>query len=111
MVKIINKQPITLAEMKAEIDKMKTKDELNFRVGRVEAYLNEVMKLRPEKANELKERLKEMNIPRLKDEHIVVLVNLLPTTVEEASSYLDQYPLTLSKENLKKIVDLIKEYC
>lgn len=107
---ILNEEPITMAEVKEEITKIRKKsDELNFRAERTEEYLNQFVELGPKKSKELKEKLTELNIPRLKAEHIIKIVDLAPTTADEIKSILSGYTLTVTNENLKKIAEAVKE--
>ena len=111
MVDIISKEPLTSAELKQELNKMKKRDgELNFRAAKVETYINEILQLKPKEALALKKELQELNIPRLKDNHITKLVDTLPQSPEEVASVLDGYPITINKENLKKISETILKY-
>ncbi|MDK2850089.1 MAG: DNA-directed polymerase subunit [Candidatus Woesearchaeota archaeon] len=111
MVEIIKKEPITSAELRKEIDNLKKRDkELNFRAGKVEEYLNETLQIKPEDAIKLKEELISLEIPRLREIHIVKLVDTLPSKPEEVESVLEAYPITISKDNLKKISEVISKY-
>ena len=49
-------------------------------------------------------------MPRLKAEHIVKILDILPTTEDHLKLILQGYILTISQANMKKIVDLVKEY-
>jgi len=108
---IISEKPITMAEVKGQIAKIKKRDkELNFRSSRTEEYLNVFVKLENKKAEELKKKLAKLGVPRLGDEHIVKITDILPKTVDELKILIQGYPLTITKENMKKIVDAVKEF-
>lgn len=106
---ILEETPITMTELKEEINNIKKRDkELNFRAQRVEEYLKEFAKF--EKTKELNRKLLELNIPRLKNVHIVKIMDILPTTVNDLKVVLTGYPLSINSQNLKKIVDTINEF-
>lgn len=108
---IISENPITMAELKERLVEIKKRDkELNLKSGRTEEYLNQFVSLKPKKAEELKEKLTKLDIPRLKEAHIVKIVDLLPSTVDDLKLILQGYTLTVSKDNFKKIVDVVKEF-
>jgi DNA-directed RNA polymerase subunit F len=108
---IIKEMPITMAELKEEIEKIKKKSEkLNFRAEKTEEYLGQFTLLDIKKSQELKEKLEKMNIPRLKEEHITKIVDLMPTSAEEIKSILHAYTVTVTNDNLKKIAECIKEF-
>ena len=108
---IISEKPVTITELKQEIDKIKKRDkELNFRVGKTEEYLSHFMTLSKEKEDELIKKLEKLNIPRLKDIHITKIVDIVPKTVDELKIILQGYTITVNNDNIKKIVDIIKEF-
>jgi len=108
---IISEKPITLTELKQEIDKIKKRDkELNFRVGKTEEYLSHFITLSKAKEEELIKKLEKLNVPRLRDIHITKIVDILPKTVDELKIILQGYTLTVNNDNLKKIVDALKDF-
>lgn len=110
-VTILNEQPMSMAEVKDELGKiMKKKEELNFRANKTYDYLKEFSKLSNAKAKELREKIEALNIPRLKDEHIVKIVDTMPKAAEEVKVLLSGYTITISQDNAKKIADVVTEY-
>ncbi len=108
---VISETPITMAELKEGVAKIKKRDpEPSFRVTRTEEYLQAFEILTIKKAAELSEKLAKLSIPRLRDMHINKIIDLLPTDVNDLKSILQGYTITVSNENLKKIVDTVKEY-
>lgn len=108
---LIKETPITIVELKEHLKTIKKRDEeLNFRAGKTEDYLNNFVTIKPKEAKELIKKLKELNIPRLKEEHIAKIIDLLPDHPEEVKSTLQGYTITVTKENLKKIADVVSEY-
>ena len=100
---ILNEMPITIAEIKSKNEKIKKRDvELGFRTSRTEEYLNHfVLK----DSLKLQETLKKLDIARLKDEQIVKIADLMPKTVDDLKVILQAYTVTITKENMKKIID------
>lgn len=108
---IVGKEPMSLAELKNVLSNIHKRDgEPNFRVGKTIDYLNHFKPLSKTAAAELAKKLVDADIPRLKDEHIVKIVDLLPANVEEVKVILQGYALTVTKENMTKIVSVVKEY-
>lgn len=108
---IISEKPITLTELKQEIDKIKKRDkELNFRVGKTEEYLSHFITLNKTEQDELIKKLEKLNVPRLKDIHITKIVDILPKTVDELKIILQGYTITVNNDNIKKIVDIVKDF-
>ncbi len=108
---IISEKPITLTELKQDIDKIKKRDkELNFRVGKTEEYLSHFITLNKAKEDEIIKKLEKLNVPRLKDVHITKIVDILPKTVDELKIILQGYLTTVNNDNMKKIVDVVKDF-
>ncbi len=108
---IIEESPLTMAELKEELKKIKKRDEeLNFRAEKTEEYLQQFTILKQKDAKELFKKIDELEVPRLKPEQIVKLIDIMPTTPDEVKMVLQGYPITVTKENMKRVADVIKEY-
>ncbi len=102
---------MSMADVKEVLEKVSKRDkELNFRAQKTDEYLKQFSKLDPKKAAELTQKITKLGIPRLKEQHIYKIVDLMPKTVESLKTALQGYTLTVNNENLKKIVDIISEY-
>ncbi|MBD3313160.1 hypothetical protein GF345_01835 [Candidatus Woesearchaeota archaeon] len=110
-IKIISEKPITMAELKEDLKNIKERDsELNFRAQKTEEYLNYFVGLDSSQVKELSDKIDQLNVPRFKPEHIAKIIDTLPQNVEEAKVVLGSYPITITNDNLKKIVDAVKPY-
>lgn len=108
---IITEMPMTMAELKSELKKIKKRDEeLNFRAEKTEEYLSQFDVLKEKEAKELFKNIEGLDVPRLKPEHITKLIDILPTDPEEVRMVLQGYTITVTKENLKRIADAIQEF-
>jgi DNA-directed RNA polymerase subunit F len=107
---ILEKQPLSLVELKSALAKVKKRDEeLGFRAGKTEEYVNMVVKSTQKQSNELRKKIEELDIPRLKPEHIVKVLDTLPRSVAELKVVLQGYPLTVSNDNLSQIVSAVND--
>lgn len=105
-MKILSERPISMAELKNELENIKKRDkELNFRANKTEEYLNQFVT--SQKTDELTKKLAALNIPRLKEQHINKIVDIMPTTIKDLKVVLQNYIVTVNNENMKKIVDTI----
>ena len=103
---IIDETPISMYELKKELEKIKKRDkELNFRATKTEEYLQQIISFK--KSDELYEKLSKLKVPRLKEQHIKKIIEILPTTVDDLKVVLQGYTLTVNNENSKKIVDAV----
>ncbi len=107
--KVSEKTPLSLSELKEEVEKIQKRDgELGFRAGKTQEYVNSLDIIPKEDYVKLKEEIEGLEIPRLKEEHIVKIIDFLPRSTEDLEVILQGYPLTISKENMEKIVGVTK---
>ena len=108
---VITETPINMVQLKKELDKVKKRDEeLNFRAQRTDEYLAQFVTLKPKEADELTKKIEELKIPRLKPEHIMKILDILPITGEEVKILLQGYTITVSKDNMKRVADVVKAF-
>ena len=106
---IISEKPISIYELKEELGKIKKRDkELNFRAARTEEYLNQVASFN--KSSDLYEKLMKLDIPRLRENHIKKIMDIMPKTVDELKIVLQGYTVSVTNENIKKIIDTINQF-
>ncbi len=108
---VIEETAIPMYELKESLAKIKKRDgELNFRAQKTEEYLNTFVTLGPRKIRELKKEIEELKIPRLKPEHIYKIIDIMPSDVESLKLVLQGFIVSISQDNMKKIVSVIKKY-
>lgn len=110
-LQILNQEPITMSELRVALDKVKKRDgELNFRANKTEEHLKNMQLLKPKDAKELAKALAALDVPRLKPEHIVKIIDLLPSSLEELKVIISGYSVTVNADNCKKITDTVCKY-
>src|SRR3989338_1361823 len=106
--KVINEKHMSLSEVKVEIENIKKRDkELGFRTQKTDEYLQHFVQNDTKK---LSDSLHKLEIARLKEEHIAKIADLLPKSMEDLKGILQGYTLTVTKENMKKIVDEVNKF-
>lgn len=104
----LTETPISMAQVKHALDGVKEKEgELNYRAGKTFEYLEQFGKLTPKQAKDLAEELTKLAIPRIKEQHIMKLIDVLPTTAKDVKTVLQGYAVTVTNDNLQKIADAI----
>ncbi len=74
----------------------------------IKKFVKKFTKMTPTKAKELKEKLEEMDLMKVKDRHIVKVIDILPENQEELNKiFVD---VGLDEDETKKILDTVKEY-
>jgi len=108
---LIEKIPISLTELKQELEIIQKRDEeLSFRSGKSLEYANSFVTLSKTAHNDLKKKIEKLEIPRFKEDHVCKVIDLLPQSVAELDVILQGYTLTVSKENKAKIIKTVKDF-
>lgn len=108
---VIEETPITLAELKTKVESIQIGGkEPSFRINKVKEYLAQSTRLNLKDALELKKKLQELDIPRIKEKQIVKIVDLLPRDMDELRMVFAGENTTISQENMQKILDVVKDY-
>lgn len=98
---IIEKEPISMAEvvdLAGESDKEEG----------VKSFIKSFNKMDPKKAREMIDELKGLEIIKLKDAHIVKIVDFKPSDSQDLSKLIDD--VSLDQEETSKILDVVKKY-
>lgn len=104
---ISNSEALKYLKEYSEIERNKT-GTVPLLVQRVTEYLYKFNKVLPERAEELRKKLSSFN---LKEETIVMVMNICPQSQEELRPLLILEERVLETEHLDKIISLLKEYC
>jgi len=108
-LKVIEERPINMVELKSKIAKIKKRDkELNFRSKKVSEYLNAFVELNEKEAKELSKKILELNIPRLKDRHVVKVLDIMPKDIDSLKALFSGENITIKQEDLARILEVIK---
>jgi len=110
-LKIIDEKSIALIDMRKILDEIKKRDkELNFRAKKTEDYINSIVKVKDKKAEDLKADLDTLNITRLKQNHIVKIIDILPQDIDSLKMIISSDNVTLKQEDLDQILSTIKKH-
>ncbi len=106
---VLEEKPITIAEAREIMKKISSK-EMTFEQKQAYEHLKKMAKLSEKKAKELKKELEELGMRKLKDIVIVRIIDLLPLTEEELKFVLGDLKIMLDKEDIAKILEIVKKY-
>lgn len=102
-LEILNENPLSLSLLKKKLEKADTK--LSYRGERTKEYVAGIVKLKPKEAEELAERIRELNIPRLKERHIAKIADIQPKDADSVKALLSGEAITLKDEDIQKIIE------
>lgn len=102
-IKIIEERPLTLPEVKVIIEKKES-----LRIKKTLDYINKFTKQKPKQVKELKDKIKNLGLTRLKDKTIAKIIDLKPEDKDSLKMILSQENLTIKQEDLQKILGCLK---
>ncbi len=100
---IIEMKPLSLAETKEIVETLETEEEKE-----IKGFLKKFIKLDTEKAKQLRKELEGLEIMRMKDEHIVKIIDLLPEDVSDTNKIFTE--VSLEENEINKILEVVKKY-
>ena len=108
---ILQEAPINMVHLKEELDTIKKRDkELGIIATKTQEYLKQFVKISPKKAQELEDKLRSLKISRLKDEFIIKIIDVMPTTADDLKTLLQGYVVSINQDDMKKVVDVVKGF-
>ena len=105
----IEQRSVSLGEAKEAIEVIEKRDkELNYLSNKTKEYLDQFVTITKAKRDELDKKLQDLNLTRLKEEHIAKICDFLPKTVDDLKVVLQAYPLSMPKKDHEEIVKVVK---
>lgn len=106
---IITEEPITQAQLNQALTKIQERDEeLSFRAGKTVDHLNHQPIVDPEKKEELAKAINDLDVPRLKEQHVAKIIDIMPRNVKELAVIISGYTLTVNKDYQEKIIETLQ---
>ena len=101
--KILGETPLSSFEVKKELAKILKRDgQLSIRSQKTDEFLNQFPVVK--NYDTISKTLSGLNIPRLKEQHISKIIDIMPMSLDELKVVLQGYTITVSKENMDKIM-------
>lgn len=71
-------------------------------------FIKKFNELTPEKAKELREKIEEMDLIKLRSEHVAKIIDLLPETKEDLNKICND--ASLDEDEIQKTIQTVKEF-
>lgn len=108
-LQVLNEMPLTMAELKERLEEVKKRDkELGERALKTYEYLNKFAQLKEKETLKLKEEITKLNIQRLKEKHIIKIIDVMPKDIESLKLIFSSENITIKQEDLQRILEVIK---
>lgn len=105
---IIEQKPVMMVDLKDKLEAIKSNNkELNFRAEKVYGYLQEFVTLKKKDADELHKKISGLGLQRLKEKHLVKVIDVMPDDIESLKSLFVGETVSLKQEELKQILDAL----
>ena len=106
---IKNETPLSPIELKEKLEDIKKRDKtLNPKALKTMEYLDKFAKINKKQAEEIKKKIQELDISRIKEKHVAKLIDLMPEDIDSLKIIFASENLTLKQEDLQKILEIIK---
>ncbi len=106
---IKNTKPLSLSEVK-ELLKNHEQLEENAHAKTLSQYLKKFLKIKTDKAKELKEALRGLNIEKLKDKHLAKIVDFMPEDADDIKKIFVGEEIDLDQNEVNSILDKVKSF-
>ncbi len=107
-IEVINEKPICLVEVKEKVDLISKRDQsLTEKATKTLEYINKLIKKTEKEVNEIKAKTASSGITRLKEKHIIKILDISPKDMESLKTIFATEPITLKQEDLNKILECI----
>ena len=107
----IESKSMTLVEAREILHNIEKRDkELGYLSNKAKEYLDGFVTLTVEKKDELLKKLQDLGLTRLREEHMMKIIDFLPKTIDELKVVLQAYPLSLPKKDQEAIVGAVKDF-
>lgn len=71
-------------------------------------FIKKFIKIKPEKAKEMRGKIEDLELMKIKPEHITKIIDFMPSDIEDINKIFTD--VSLNEDEAKKILDTIKEY-
>jgi len=101
---LTNEEAIDIYQVKECLAVIEKRDsELSFRAQKTKEYVEEIEQMPVKKAAEIRKKIVELEIPRLKSDHIAKIIDMKPISVEDLKQLVASFNVSVKDENLKQI--------
>lgn len=109
-IEILKEEPLNISVLKEKLEQVKKRDkELTPKAQKTYEYLQHFSKLNLKKIDDLKEKFNKLNIPRLKDRHVVKLIDIAPKDLDSLKAIFTGENITIKQEDSERLLKVIKE--
>ena len=106
--RLINAEPIALAEAKELIDARKAEGELSYEQNLTLDYTKKLVKISADDARALMNEL--LQVEKLAKQQVIEIIDLFPKNLDELKLIFTKEHFVMSDEDLQKILGILDKY-
>jgi len=99
---ILDRTPLNLNELREILENLEEGDKKD----EIKAYLKKFLKTKPEKVKKIKEDLEKLDLLKMKREHLVKIVDLIPEDSTDLNKIFTD--VSLNEDEANKILNVVK---
>ena len=99
---ILDRTPLNLNEVKEILENLNDSDKKE----EIKIYLKKFLKTKPEQAKKIKEEIEKLDLLKIKREHLVKIIDLLPEDAVDLNKIFTD--VSLNEDETNKILNIIK---
>lgn len=107
---VISKEPVSVSEVESLMEKKVSETELTYREEKISEYMKKFSQLSQENFEKAKEEILSLEIPRLEEEHIIKIIDIMPKNGTELRAIVSHSGTVLVDESVNKILDVLNKY-
>ena len=108
-IETLEEVPLSLTDVKEALEDINKRDKALSQKGiKLSDYISKITSLKPKEAIELRKKLAQTGIERLKEKQIAKILDIMPGDTDSLKAIFVGDNLTLRQEDLKKILECLK---
>jgi DNA-directed RNA polymerase subunit F len=107
-MEILDEKPVSIVDVKKILDAKSKEKKLGYEQNNVLEHLKKFCKLSKKNADQMAEGLGK--IEKLKEKHIMAIVNNLPRDLDDLRLLFSNERVSISQEDKAKILDIVKKF-
>ena len=108
-IETLEEVPLSLLSVKEYLESIEKRDKaLSPKGTKVLDYISKITSTKPKEAADIRKKLTESGVERLKEKQIVKIIDLIPKDIDSLKTIFAGDNLTLKQEDLKKLLECLK---
>lgn len=107
---IISKKQVSLTEVLETINNKPQEQELTYREEKIKEYLKNRNKVSYEQFKEIKEKIENLEISRLEEQHIIKIVDIMPENGTQLRSLVQNTGVIIVDDIANNILEILNNY-